>query len=89
MPVTRHGKSLCYAVLPASVCQKLRGAASRSTVIICVVSQLVANYPRTLRQDNLNVGTCPDPFSSPCEFKGLVPRLVSTLYNVVRVIVHV
>ena len=50
---------------------------SRSTVIVRVVSQLL---PRiiTFREDNSNVGTCPDPFLLP-RAKGLVPRLVEGL----------
>ena len=58
---TRRGKSLCYL-------QKLRGATSRLTVIVCVVSQLITNHPRIVAfcGDNWSVGTCPDPTSSPC-----------------------
>ena len=43
-PVTSHGESLCRTALPASDWQKSRRATSRSTVIVRVVSQLIANY---------------------------------------------
>ena len=42
---------------------KFREAMSRTNAIICIVSQLIANYPRIIavHGDNLNVGTYPDP----------------------------
>ena len=48
---------------------------SRKVAIICIVSQLTANYPCIIavHGDNLNVGTYPDPFSSPNEKSG--PRV--------------
>ena len=59
----------------------LRGAASRSTVIIHVVSQLIANYPHiiALHQDNSNVGMCPDPFSL-CEGSGSETSINTVYY---------
>jgi len=40
---------------------KLRGAMSRTVAIICIVSQLISNYPHIIavHGDNLNVGTYP------------------------------
>ena len=52
---------------------KLRGAMSRTVVIVCIVLRLIANYPCIIavRGDNLNVVTHPDPSSSPNERSGL------------------
>ena len=67
LPVTRYGESLCYAVLLPSMWQKLRGATSRLVAIICIVSQLITNYPLIItfcgNNSNVHVGTCPDPSS--------------------------
>ena len=54
-------------MLPTSV----RGATSRSIVIVRVVWPLITNYPCIIafRQDNLKVGTCPDPSSEGSGFK--------------------
>lgn len=46
---------------------------SRSVVIVCMVSRLIANYPCTIAfcGDNANVSVCPDPSSSPCRGSGV------------------
>ena len=70
---------LCYVTVLSFVTSncvtKLKGAMSRTVAIICTVSQLTANYPYIIavHGDNLNVGTYPDPFSSPNEKSG--PRV--------------
>ena len=45
----------------------------RTVAIVCIVLRLIANYPCIIavRGDNLNVGTYPDPSSSPYEESGL------------------
>ena len=46
---------------------------SRTDAIICIVSQLISNYPCIIAVsgDNLNAGTYPDPSSSHNERAGL------------------
>ena len=58
----RYGKSFCYALFLVSVWQKLRGAMSRTVATICILLQLICNYPCIIavRGDNLNVGRYPD-----------------------------
>ena len=71
----RSGKSLCYPLL--RLCGKVKGAMSRTVTIICIVSQLITNYPCIIAVcgDKLNIGTYPDPSSSSNERSGLrVPK---------------
>ena len=69
---TRHSKSLCYSITHECGTKGEGSSKQVVTVFVRVVSQLIANCPRIIvfHQDNLNVGTCPDPSSSPCERSG-------------------
>ena len=69
---TRHSKSLCYAITRECETKGEGSSKQAATVFVRVVSQLIANCPFIIafHQDNSNVGTCPDPSSSPCEQSG-------------------
>ena len=73
---------LCYAVYSYLLVFKVEGSNEQVDCdCTCRVSQLIANYPRTIafRQYNSNVGTC-RPSLPPCA-KGWLP----TVYNMMSV----
>jgi len=63
------------AMLCCNCVAKLRATMSRTVAIMCIVSQLISNYPCIIavHGDNLNVGMYPDPSSSSNERSG--PRV--------------
>jgi len=65
----RYCKSLCYALLLATVWQKLRETMSRTVAIVCIVS---INYPRVIAVYGGNLMYARTQTLPPLLMKGLV-----------------